>query len=390
MLETNEQFHIANELERWYYQTNHQVIDLDGKIGTGKFEIIKYFIERIGFKPFETMFLSMNQGTVISLAQKQYHAYYLKGVLYDYFKDVDLSTLKIFNPHATDFKYKWIRTRNKKINKSYKVIIVLDAELCTMEMIQDLMKFGVPMILVSDSFALGETNSYLTKHTPNLKIEEYLPSRKKEPILHFIQKFLNKEVIPYGNFKSVTVMKKKDTNAYNFKFSDIIITEYQSSADRINQLYRQNVLKNKTIILRANEKLIVAEDSHICFENRTEKNIKFYLDKGITGTLPYVEPHHINRKFITVSLKPDVYTETCYGIIVDRFFLNRFSNRSISYSYGEPVKFDYGYAINTQISQYGNWNDVIIFEEPYGDYDYHCRVLYTAMSRAKKSVILVR
>lgn len=390
MLETNDQFYAANELEKWYYQTNHQVIDLNGKVGTGKFEIIKYFIDRIGFKEYETMFLSLNQSTVINLAQKQYHSYYLKGILYDYYKDTDLSTLKIFNPKATDFKYKWIQTRNKKINKSYRIIIVLDAELCSMEMIQDLMKFGVPMILVSDSYSLGEENNYLKKHTPNLEIKEIIPSRIKDPIIHFIYKFLNKEVIPYGNFKSVTVMKKKDTNAYNFKFSDMIITEYQSSADKINQLYRQNVLKNKTIILRPNERLIITEDSHICSENRTEKNIKFYLDRGVTGTVPYVEPHFATRKFINVTFKPDAYTESFSGVIVDRFYLNNFTNRSISYSYGEPVKFNYAYAINAQIAQYGRWDDITVLEEPYEDYDFHLRVLYTAMSRAKKSIILIR
>ena len=89
-------------------------------------------------------------------------------------------------------------------------------------------------------------------------------------------------------------------------------------------------------------------------------------------------------------MKPDAYTESFSGVIVDRFYLNNFTNRSISYSYGEPVKFNYAYAINAQIAQYGFWDDITILEEPYEDYDFHLRVLYTAMSRAKKSIILIR
>ena len=53
MLETSDQFYAVDSLELWYRKYNHQVIDLAGIRGTGKFEIIKTFIERIGFKDYQ-------------------------------------------------------------------------------------------------------------------------------------------------------------------------------------------------------------------------------------------------------------------------------------------------------------------------------------------------
>ena len=84
MLETIDQFYAVDQLEKWYHDYNHQVIDLCGMIGTGKKEIIEEFLYRREFENYQVMYLSYNQADVISLALEQYHAYYLDGILYDY------------------------------------------------------------------------------------------------------------------------------------------------------------------------------------------------------------------------------------------------------------------------------------------------------------------
>ena len=149
-------------------------------------------------------------------------------------------------------------------------------------------------------------------------------------------------------------------------------------------------MKYKTTVNHPGERLILTEDSHQFIENRTENKIKFFLDQNITGTITKIDQHSANRKFINIDFKPDGYTDIFQGIILDRFFLNKFSNRSIAYPFGPLLKFDYAYAITALQSQYGNWNDVTVIEEPYDDWDYHARVLYTGISRAKKSIILIR
>lgn len=390
MLETSEQFSAVDKLEQWYRDYNHQVIDLCGAIGTGKLEIVKDFIDRIGFKEFQVMYVSKNQSTVINLAQKQKHAYYLDSVLYEFYKETDFETLRSVNPLSNQLEFKWIRKKNKKINKSYRIIIVLDAELCSIKKIKHLMEFKVPILLVSDPIAIGSPNTYLKMHEPNILITDVTPLNQKNPLVHFIHKIIALETIPYGNFKSITVLKKSDANVYNFKFSDMIIVENEESAKSINKLYRENIMKFKTRINHVGERLILAEDSHQFLENKTENNIKFFLDKFITGTITRIDYHSLNRKFISISFKPDSYTDEFTDIWLDRFFLNDFENRSIQFNFPIPLKFNFGYAIPVLAAQYGYWNDVTIIEEPYDDWTYHSRVLYTSMKSAKKSVILIR
>ena len=390
MLETSDQFYAVDSLELWYRKYNHQVIDLAGIRGTGKFEIIKTFIERIGFKDYQVMFLSLNQEHIISLAQKQYHAYYLKHILYDYYKKYNYDTIRLIEPNSLGLEFEWKKERNKKINKAYKLIVVLDAELCSIKIIGDLMKFHLPIILVSDPLVVGTPESYLKIHEPNILVKDITDSNQKNPINHFITKILNKDTIPYGNFKSVSVLKKTDSNIFNFKFSDMIIAENQESVNQLNRIYREKIMKYKTTVNHPGERLILTEDSHQFIENRTENKIKFFLDQNITGTITKIDQHSANRKFINIDFKPDGYTDIFQGIILDRFFLNKFSNRSIAYPFGPLLKFDYAYAITALQSQYGNWNDVTVIEEPYDDWDYHARVLYTGISRAKKSIILIR
>ena len=390
MLETIDQFYAVDQLEKWYHDYNHQVIDLCGMIGTGKKEIIEEFLYRREFENYQVMYLSYNQADVISLALEQYHAYYLDGILYDYQKDIDFNSLKIINPNSFDVKYNWIQTRKKKINKAYKIIIVLNAELCSRKVIKDLCKFGLPIILISDPMMLGFEKSYLRNHDPNISINMIKPSVQKHPFNHFIQKFINNETIPYGNFKAVTILKKKDSNMYNFKFSDIIIAENDSTVESLNNLYRSKILKNNTNILKPGERLILAESSHEAIINKTEDKIKFYLDQGITGTVLTVDQHLKNRRFVNITFQPDFYDEEIPEMVLNRFYLNKFTNRSIQFSPTHVYNFDYCYAITAKRSQYGCWNDITIIEEPYDDYDYHVKVLYTAMTRAKKSIVIIR
>lgn len=390
MLETVDQFKAVDLLERWYHKYNHPVIDLVGMVGTGKQQIIEDFIDRIGFEKYQVMYLSHNQADIMNLAEQQYHAYYINGILYDYYKDINFDTLKIINPSSFEVLFKWKKNRKKKINKNYKLIVVLNAELCSMKDINDLIKFGLPIILVSDPLTVAFEKSYLRQHEPNIFIDMILPSLKKDPIMHFIQKILNQEVLPYGNFKSINILKKKDSNIYNFKFSDIIITEHENSAQAINDLYRKKILKNNTNILKNGERLIIAEDSHTSIVNDVEEKIEFFLDRGVTGTVEFVDAHISNRKYIDITFKPDFYDESIPELCVDRFYLNNFKNRSIQFACGNIYKFNYAYAIPVQISQYGRWNDLTIIEEPYDDFNYHRRVLYTSITRAKKSITIIR
>ena len=53
-------------------------------------------------------------------------------------------------------------------------------------------------------------------------------------------------------------------------------------------------------------------------------------------------------------------------------------------------QFDFGYCITTHKSQGSQWDNVIIYEERFGDSEHHARWLYTAITRASEKLIILR
>jgi len=52
-------------------------------------------------------------------------------------------------------------------------------------------------------------------------------------------------------------------------------------------------------------------------------------------------------------------------------------------------KFEYGYAITTHSSQGSSWENVLYFHEPFLSGDDNKKLLYTGITRASKSVVIV-
>ena len=51
-------------------------------------------------------------------------------------------------------------------------------------------------------------------------------------------------------------------------------------------------------------------------------------------------------------------------------------------------KFEYGYAISVHLSQGSEWDNVFVLDENYGTADFRKKSLYTAITRAKRMLII--
>jgi len=49
MVLTNDQYIALSKLEKWYRKYTHQIIEISGIIGTGVFDVVKEFLDNIGF-----------------------------------------------------------------------------------------------------------------------------------------------------------------------------------------------------------------------------------------------------------------------------------------------------------------------------------------------------
>jgi exodeoxyribonuclease-5 len=155
--------------------------------------------------------------------------------------------------------------------------------------------------------------------------------------------------------------------------------------------------------LLGKEGLFSEEEKLICTKNYWEKdNIENSLTNGTVGFLRntkegFIQPYSkLKTKFDVLEGSFTSESGLKKFVKLDKVFLKdeepmfTFEQRKYMNRKNLPKEFTYAYAITGHKSQGSEWDKVVIFEEPFPYGEDHVKWLYTCVTRAKKSVILVR
>lgn len=389
---TNDQYYGLSRLEKWYRKYQHQFIEISGVIGTGAWDLVQALISNVGFDPREVMYLSHNQKQVVELASKRYHAYYINGIIYNYIRIVDFDSLPVINPNSSMIEYQWKKEVKKKLPDKYKIMVVFDSVLLNERTVKDLGSFGLPVILIRDPMLSPAPDTYTFLRDPNIILRDVHPNYLKNPITYFAHKILNGERLSPGNYDNVSVIPKRQMNLYNLKSSDMNLTISDTLRQNINNIYREKILKQKTIINVPNERVIVMENMYAHrLVNGDEKKIKVFLTKGMVGTLSRINKHAVGTKYVPVEFKSEFYFEPFDDLYVDRHHLNGINAPTRQIIPDEIFTVEYAYALTSSMARLSYWDKVtlIVDSNEESDPELQCRLLYSAITRAKKSLTIM-
>ncbi len=390
---TNDQYAGLSRLERWYRKYQHQFIEVAGTVGTGTWDLVQRFIDNEELDGREVMYLSYDQKQVLELAAKRYHAYYINGIIYNYIRIVDFDTLPVVNPSSSGvIEYQWKKDVRKKLDPKYKLIVVFDSVLLSYQTLMDLATFGLPVILIRDPMLLPAPDTYTFMRDPNIILQEVHPVYAKNPIIYFAHKVLAGEKFKPGSYDNVSVVPKKQMNLYNLKASDMNITISDGLMRHTNQIYREKILKRKDPTNIVGERLICSESMYgHRIVNHDEKKIKVYLTRGTVGTISKINRHAPGTKYVPFEFKPEFYFEPFTDLVLDRHFLNHMEFNSRQIIPDEICKMEYAYALSAPMARIGHWDKVtlIIDDNELGDPDLQTRLVYTAISKAKRSLTII-
>lgn len=392
MIMTNDQYDALSKLEKWYRKYNHQIIEISGVIGTGVWDVIQKFISNEEFDMREVMYLSYNQKQVLELAAKRYHAYYINGIIYKYTRILDFDSLPIINQNSNQIEYEWKKDVRKKIDSRYKLIVVFDSMLLNEETIRDLATFGLPIILIRDPMLTPAPDTYTFLKDPNIVIREPHPEYLKDPIVYFAHRVLNEEKFKPGNYDRVSIVPRKQMNLYNLKSSDMTIAISDYLRDQINQIYRDKILKQKSYINIAGERVIIMNNMYgHKLVNPDEKKIKLYLTKGMVGYISRINKHALNTKYVPMEFRPEFYYDIFDDLVVDRHHLNGIDLLSKQIIPDEILKVEYAYALTPTLARLSHWDKLTLVIDPNeeADEELQIRLLYTAITRAKRSLTII-
>lgn len=389
---TNDQYVSISKLKKWYNKYNHQVIEISAVVGTGVWDLIQKFIDEEEFDPREVMYLSYNQKQVLELAAKKYHAYYINGIIYNYTRIVDFNTIPVINPNSKLLDYEWKKDVKNKIDKRYKLMIVFDSVLLNESTLNDLCSFGIPIILLRDPMLLPAPDSYTYLRDPNIILREPHPDYIRNPIIYFAHKIIMGDKIIPGSYDNVTVVPRRQMNLYNLKSSDMNITLNDNLRHNINQIYREKILKRKDTINVINERMIITKDMYAHkLVNQDEKKIKIYLRKGMVGFISKIYHHAEITRFVPIEFRPEFYFESFDDLVLDRYNLNGIQYNSRQMIPDEYVQMEYAYALTPSLARLSHWDKVTMVLDPNleTDEEIQKRLIYTSITRAKKSLTIV-
>lgn len=389
-------------IKNWFYNSTKQIFVLAGYAGTGKTTLLKHTVtETLNLVPDESAaFVTPTGKAATVLIRSGIAATTLHKLIYQSItveETVEINGKKI-TVERLNFR------RRESIDKSIKLIVLDEASMVSDEIIEDLANFGVKLLLCGDTAQLPPVEGFSTcLQKPDFTIKSIVRQQLDNPIIRLSETAREGGYIPYGRYgNNAAVISKRlfigeKRKNYLLKADQIICGTNKTRAN-INDEVR--AYKGLGKLPQSGDKLICTQNN---WETFIDGNLRFNLVNGIIGTAR--DPFYDVEKAIGfMQFKPDFLNEFCpealpfdAGIFIEgNYRYKRSDYFEKTDENGEPKgaftlnRFEYGYCISCHKAQGSEFDNVIVFDESYAFKEDKNRWLYTAITRARKKLIIVR
>ena len=294
--------------------------------------------------------------------------------------------------------------RRESIDKGIKLIVLDEASMVSDEILYDLTEFGVKILLCGDNAQLPPVegfNGFL--QTPDYTLTAIVRQQQGNPIIRLSEMAREGKYIPYGNYGSnVLVMNKRGFKGEQRKRAllkaDQIICGINKTRAQINDEVRRCLGFDG--LPRSGEKLICTQNN---WETFIDGEMRFNMVNGIIGTAfdPFYD---IEKSIGFIQFKPDFLDDMCpealpldIGIFTDGYYrykrgdyFERFDENGEAVGAFTLNRFEFGYCISCHKAQGSEFGNALVFDESYAFKEDKNRWLYTAITRARSKLILIR
>ncbi len=389
-------------IEDWFLHSTRQTFVLAGYAGTGKTTLLKHTVcETLGLVPEESAaFVTPTGKAATVLIRSGIAATTLHKLIYQSIaeeQEIEVNGKKI-TVEKLNFK------RRESIDKSIKLIVLDEASMVSDEVLYDLTEFGVKLLLCGDNAQLPPVegfNGFMT--APDYTLKTIVRQQSGNPVIKLSEMARENKYIPFGKYgDSVSVISKRifqgEIRKRSLMRADQIICGINKTRVQINDEIRS--LLGFSELPQSGDKLICTQNN---WETFIDTQMRFNMVNGIIGEA--FKPFYDFKTGVGFMMfKPDFLEDFCaeaipfdIGIFTDGYYrykrgdyFEKFDDK------GEPCgaftlnRFEYGYCISCHKAQGSEFDNVVVFDESYAFKEDKSRWLYTAITRAKKKLILVR
>jgi exodeoxyribonuclease-5 len=294
--------------------------------------------------------------------------------------------------------------RREYIDRAIKLIVLDEASMVSDEVLFDILNFGVKVLLCGDNAQLPPIegfNTYLKN--PDYTLTTIVRQEQDNPIIHLSQLAREGKHIPYGNYGDKAFVLNR-RNFVGEKRKRLLLKAEQL----ICGLNRTRAVINDEVrgylgfsgLPQDGDKLICTWNN---WEQYIDSEMRFNMVNGIIGKV--IGPFYDKDKGIGfMQFKPEFLDEVCpealpfdAGIFINGQYRYRHNDYFERFNeQGEAVgaftlnRFEYGYCISCHKAQGSEFDSAIIFDESFAFKEDADRWLYTAITRAKQKLIIIR
>lgn len=372
------------------YKNHEPWTCIAGYSGTGKSTLVKFIVNALDIDEDYVCYIAYTGKAAKVLREKGCpNAMTAHRLLYQSF------------PRADGTFYHKIK---RPLDWPYKLIIVDEISMLPKEIWELLLSHKIHVICLGDPFQLppiGEDNQVL--YNPHIFLDEIMRQAQESEIIRLTMDIRNGKSLSLFKGNEVQVIDQKDMVGGMYGWADQIIVAKNITRRDVNTGMRK-------MLFGVEDNTPVEGDKIICLRNdwETVTEVGDVLVNGTIGTLSNIKFNH-NHPFLKpqmiANFLPDDYTDLDVQTSPHDLY---FRDLNIDYKLlttGEPtvteknfkrfhkqfrpLTFDYGYCITCHKAQGSEYDKVLVLEEFLRGND-HDRWLYTAATRAKEKLVIVR
>lgn len=361
------------KLKDWWTRRYRQYFVYSGAAGTGKTTVMLEFIEELGLDYNEYICAALIGKAVLVMLKKGLPAKTIHSLIYNY----------IFQSRG-DGTSEFTFQLKDDLDKYLKLLIIDESSFVTDSIKNDILSFGLPAIFTGDMNQLPPPfGSSSILEEPDHILHQLMRQKEGDMIVQFAANFLLGKRIPVGDYGNCRMLDEFEMGRNLLDDYDVIICSLNRTRELINQYIRYEILNT------GGSKVPYVGEKMICRDNKWGIMLgDFSLTNGTVGTVTSIEPPKKRQAklYTRFDFKPDyIEGNQCFhDLRLDLKYLNLPFDERKTYNslFKQEIKFEFANAITAHLSQGSEYPRVLFIQEPGFSYETHCRLEYTAATRA--------
>lgn len=396
------QLDIAEKAIDWFYNSSDKVFQISGGPGTGKSFLLHYIVNQLRLSPWEVAPMAFTGAAAIVMRRKGFltartmHSWLLQPISKkkkkknnnqgSLFPEEEVVMNEYFNVPEHEFGF-----IPKPLPPNISLVIVDEAKMAPLYLRKLLDLQDVKVLVAGDVDQLDPVASepgYFMDSTPIHYLTEIFRQNQQSGIVWIANRIRNHLPVHFGEYSDCLVIYDNELTNDMILASDVLICGKNDTREILTKRVRNDILGIDSELPEHDERLV-------CRSNDWAEDIDgISLANGLMGSvMNYPDISRLKEGYFSIDFKPLMLDEVFEDVKINLNYFRAPFREKKNFKYDPRkylgLRFEYGYAITTHISQGSEYSKGIYFEEFLNE-NINTQLHYTGITRFSNFCIYVK